>query len=508
MNLRILLLAAATLVLYASLLERSPIYLNNDEAAFAVQAHAIATTARDDQGRLLPLYFNMLPSVWYQPVIVYAIALTLTVLPLNETVVRLPTVLVALADVVLVVVVARRIFRNDRAAIAAGALLALTPAHFIHGRLACDYLYPLPFVLTWLWCLTSYADTQQPRRLFLGGLALGAGFYSYIASVVMMPLYVAMSGALIAAVDDRPARRTMLVIAGFALALVPLALWLPAHPDVVTGTIARYRVHTDIHPGIVESVRERLVVYLKFFDPLHLFVRDFGAVTSSTHRAGVFAVPMLVFLPAGIVTIVRHRRRALAILIVAGFFAAPLAATIVNEPYTTDRALALLPFGALLGGVGVDRLLSSSGRAVRSLAIALLAAIPLQFAYFYADYMTGYRIRSAFWFNGNNRGMLEEVIAEESRDRPRPVYLADNIPFIRFYVKFYLIKHHREDLIDRWGYFTPADLEVDRMPVDSIILTNADDSFERQLLASGRFREVKKIVEADGTTPFARLAKQ
>ena len=53
------------------MLERSPIYLNNDEAAFAVQAHAIATTGHDDDGRLMPLYFNMLPSVWYQPVIVY-----------------------------------------------------------------------------------------------------------------------------------------------------------------------------------------------------------------------------------------------------------------------------------------------------------------------------------------------------------------------------------------------------------------------------------------------------
>jgi hypothetical protein len=156
----------------------------------------------------------------------------------------------------------------------------------------------------------------------------------------------------------------------------------------------------------------------------------------------------------------------------------------------------------------VDHLLRSGDRALRAVAVALLAAVPLQFAFFYADYMTGYRLRSAFWFNGNNRDMLEEVIAEEPRDRPRPVYLADNIPFIKFYWKLYLVKHHREDLLDHWVYFNPGNLDADRMPADSIVLTNADDAFEREMIASGRFREVKKIFNADGTTPFARLVKQ
>jgi hypothetical protein len=122
--------------------------------------------------------------------------------------------------------------------------------------------------------------------------------------------------------------------------------------------------------------------------------------------------------------------------------------------------------------------------------------------------MTGYRLRSAFWFNGNNRGLLEEVIAEEPRDRPRRVYLADNIPFITLYWKLYVVKHHREDLLGHWAYFNPANLDVDAMPADSIVVTNADDAFEREMIASGRFREVKKIFNADGSAPFARLAKR
>jgi hypothetical protein len=35
--------------------ESSPGFLSSDETAFAVQAHAIATTAHDENGRFLPL---------------------------------------------------------------------------------------------------------------------------------------------------------------------------------------------------------------------------------------------------------------------------------------------------------------------------------------------------------------------------------------------------------------------------------------------------------------------
>ena len=69
-----------------------------------------------------------------------------------------------------------------------GAGIALTPAHYLHSRLAVDHLYPLPFVLGWLLCLQRVLDRCQPAVLFAGALALGIGFYSYLAAVILMPL--------------------------------------------------------------------------------------------------------------------------------------------------------------------------------------------------------------------------------------------------------------------------------------------------------------------------------
>ena len=39
-------------------------------------------------------------------------------------------------------------------------------------------------------CLLIYLERRQLKWLFIAGLILGFGFYSYIASVVMMPLYL------------------------------------------------------------------------------------------------------------------------------------------------------------------------------------------------------------------------------------------------------------------------------------------------------------------------------
>ena len=81
----VVLLPLAVLVLYASALAYTPAYLCDAEVLFALNAHSIASTARDVNGRFLPLYFQVYADMWFQPVIVYFTALFLTVLPVTET---------------------------------------------------------------------------------------------------------------------------------------------------------------------------------------------------------------------------------------------------------------------------------------------------------------------------------------------------------------------------------------------------------------------------------------
>src|SRR6267378_8554520 len=117
-------IAVATALLYGWRLQEAPIYVSPDEAIISVDAHSLASTGYDVHGRFLPLYFQVqLPGEtrmgWFTPAIFYLSALFLKVLPLSEATIRLPTVLVGVADVVLMYLIGRRLFQRESSAIVA-----------------------------------------------------------------------------------------------------------------------------------------------------------------------------------------------------------------------------------------------------------------------------------------------------------------------------------------------------------------------------------------------------
>ena len=184
----------------------------------------------------MPLYFKIQMrgeerSGWFMPVIFYSIAAVLKVLPLSETSARLPSVLIGVTDIILIFFIARRMFTRRWLPLVAAGMLALTPAHFILSRYALDYLYPLPFALGWLLCLLTFLESGRPRTLFAATLLLGIGFYSYIAAVLMAPIYLLFTGALLFN-GRKPARDYLFAAAGFALPLLMLVPWLAASDGI------------------------------------------------------------------------------------------------------------------------------------------------------------------------------------------------------------------------------------------------------------------------------------
>ncbi|HUK34339.1 MAG TPA: glycosyltransferase family 39 protein, partial [Vicinamibacterales bacterium] len=209
-------LVALTIGMYAVGLGRSPVYMHDAEVLFALHERSIAATLRDTNGTFLPLYFHMPAigaNVWFHPMIVYWSAIFLKFLPFAEWSVRLPSAIVGAVDVGLVYLVATHVFRDRRYAWLAAALLALTPAHFIHSRLAMDYVYPVPFVLVWLWCLLEFDESERPAWIWGAGFALGIGFYSYIAAVAFMPSYLVFTWLYLLAKYRRPQVAHLIVTA-------------------------------------------------------------------------------------------------------------------------------------------------------------------------------------------------------------------------------------------------------------------------------------------------------
>ncbi len=529
--LRLVLFAVAVQIVYAVGLGHTPPHLHRDEVDIALQAHSISTTGRDLDGRLLPLYFRMHhlgPNVWFHPLIVYVTAVFLWFLPFTEAALRFPTTVIATLNVVLMYFVARRLFGTERWAFVSAALLAMTPAHFLHGRLLFDFIYPLPFVLTWLLFLLRYLDAGRPWLLFAATTALGIGVFSYIASVIMMPVYLAMTALVLVSKQRLSLRGGAMAAAGF---LWPLLLWIPwvaTQPTFVAEVLNRYGVtggaeSIPIAPAgssIAELARsaasyfrfskvaERVTLYWAFFDPAFLYlIGGFTRMTNSTRLVGVFLMPFILLVPLGMVQMATVRRGMISAVIVAAFWLAPLAAVLtVLDPYASDRELAIVVFGVLIATCGVERLLAYRSRLGRAFAVGLIALVPLHFLFFQWHYFGDYHLRSAVYYEWNHRDALEAIIAREDVNAPRPVYLTTGTATPRAgYWRLSLIKHKRLDLLAHTTYFDAAALDLATLPANSLVLATVDEL--RVLTGPGKLRVIYSAPEP-GDDPFFHVLER
>ena len=471
-------LAAVLAILYATRLSSAPVYLLHDEVKFSLQAESIAASARDTNGRLLPVYFSEpeFPA-GRDPVMIYLTAIALRVLPLSEMSVRLPTALVGVASSILMFLLARRLFASDAMGLVAAGLLALTPAHFMHSRMALSIVYPVPFIIGWLICLRRYDERGERNALVAGSVVLAFGVYSYLACVVMMPIYLLLSGAVAA---QRRDWRRMAVPAfiGFAVPLIPILLWQVAHPSRYADLMTAYRLHGaspaagGLAPaGLVgyEALRMRVGLYWNFFSPDFLFVSGDSSLINSTRQIGFFPMACAVLIPAGIHHMATHRS-AMGLVTLLGFVTAPMAGVISGQ-LEVNRLLFVLPFAVLTATYGAAGMLSSARPGIRWVTCALLLSVPWQFWGFYRDYVGDYRVTSSTWFGGNVRGAFLDVLSRTPS--PDAIYLSPRIPYASAYWRFYALSAGRSDLVDRPAYREPDGGETSVLPSGAMLVTSA-----------------------------------
>src|SRR6185436_3978233 len=115
-----------------------------------------------------------------------------------------------------------------------------------------------------------------------------------------------------------------------------------------------------------------------------------------TARVGVFLLPVAVFLGSGLWRLL-HQHTTKGLVPVAALFAAPLpiVLALAQAPESSiARALVLLPLVALVAAHGIELLLEQRSWILRAGTVALLLAVPVQFAMFVNNYFTEYQLRA------------------------------------------------------------------------------------------------------------------
>lgn len=496
-------IAIGSAVLYLPRLGQVPPYLIHDEAQGALQAYSIATTGRDLSGRLLPMYFTE-PEFppGRDPIEIYVTALGLKVLPFTDAGARTPTTLVAVLDIVLMFFAARAIFQRTWAGVLAAVLLTLTPIHLIRGRLLLSPLYSIPFILAWLWALARFIQRPSARPFAAACIALAAGMYSYLAAVVMMPLYLLMTLAAAA----RSLRWRSVVLAGivFAVCLAPMAAWYATHPERNAQIVSQYNLGGGAGGGsvvqsLLASTARHLNLYWVFFDPSYLFVSGDASVVNSTRGAGLFPLAFAVLLPIGLVAAWRSREP-LGWILIGGFLTAPVV-SVISGAIEMNRVMFAIPFAVLVATYGAVALFENRSMPSRAIATLLVASIAWQFTGFYRDYVSdSYRLRSATWFSGNPREALRELIARSGNG---PIYISDQIEWVHRFWRFYAIEAGRLDLVGRTTYFNEP---LPQAVPGSTLMCDVASARCASIGAGGQWNTVATVPSIDGTHRYAIMA--
>jgi 4-amino-4-deoxy-L-arabinose transferase-like glycosyltransferase len=499
---------AIAIPFYALGLDWSPPYLVHDEIVFALQAHAIATTLHDLKGRLLPLYFQGL--FWATPVDIYLAAIVLKAAPISVVSVRIISALVGVIDVGLMFLVAHRLFKSTWLAATAALLLLATPIHVLHSRMLVDNVYPIPFILAWLWGVLTFRE--RPNRLWalaIAGASLGVGFYSYHASVVTMPVLFGLTMVMLWLSGERTVRPFAAVATPFAICLAPLLPWLLLHPEHYSDHLRAFTVYDPALSPVrgafdvlgYSSLQSRASLLWSYFDPTLLFLHGDSSVINSTHLTGVFLLPMAPLLIAGIVQAVTARSPTLW-LVLAAFITAPLPAVLANQSSRAARMCAIVPVGVLLATLGAQWLAARGTRASR-VALAALGTLTISaFFAFYLDYMTGYRERADTWFEGNVQGAMETAIAMD-RERPAPRILIDrSIPFAQYFWDFYTLKANAQALTARTVVGDGSVEELSGFPSASLVIVRSASALDVMMSGASTFQPVADVRELDQEVSF------
>jgi 4-amino-4-deoxy-L-arabinose transferase-like glycosyltransferase len=490
-------------LLYLPHLGDVPPYLIHDEAQGALQAKAIASTGRDLNGRLLPMYFTE-PEFppGRDPVEIYVTALGLKLLPFSDAGARTPTTLIAVLDIVLMFFAARAIFGRTWAGVLAATLIALTPIHLIRGRLLLSPLYSIPFIVGWLWALARFDERPAPRRFIAACVTLALGMYSYLAAVVMMPLYLLMTIAV--AARSLRWRSVFLAAVVFVICMVPMGMWYVTHPERNAQIVSQYQLGggagESVMASLVTSLGHHLNLYWVFFDPAYLFVSGDSSLVNSTRTSGLFPYAFALLLPIGVVAAARAKRP-IGWVLIAGLLTAPVV-SVISGAIEMNRVMFAIPFATLVASCGAITLFESKSIASKVLGALLVASIGWQFTVFYRDYMSdSYRMRSATWFSGNPREALREAIARAGNG---PVYISTEIDWVHRFWRFYAIEAGRLDLVDHTTYFRDPPRDA---PDGATLVCEVKSANCAAVAASGAWRSVATVPSMDGSRRYAIMAR-
>jgi 4-amino-4-deoxy-L-arabinose transferase-like glycosyltransferase len=449
-----------------------------DESSIAYNAHTIARTGSDENGVRWPLYFQAFGD-YKNPVYVYILAGLFVLTGPSILVARLLSASLVVLAAATLGMLAFRLTRSRRIALATIILGLITPWLFEVGRVVMEVAtYPLACAL-FLLCLHRAAAKDKWNVSDVVALAVTLALLTYAYSIGR--LFAPLLAIGLAFFWTRHRWRSVVATwCLYAVLVSPVFIFSLTHPGALVGrfTIITY-LNSELSLG--ETVWQFAKHYLRNLNPWRLLVRGDPNRDQIVHVFGTphFLVAVFVFSVAGFLLMIRRaKQEPWARFLLYGIAAAIIPASLTKEAFHMLRLIAVPVFLLVFAVEGLGWFLRQPGtRLARYGFIALLALAALEAGWFETNYnRTAHTARRVHLFDAEYR---EKIFEPAIASAAHPIYLADAL-WIPGYIQAYWYSALKGIEVSRFHRLPPDEAP----PLGALLISTEENCPGCEVLAS------------------------
>lgn len=409
-------------------ISNAPPSLNWDEAAWGYNAYSILQIGKDEYGKIMPIFTRSFDE-YKSTLPMYLMVPSIKLFGLNAFAVRLPSVLIGMASILVVYFLAKEIFDDKRIALISSFLFAIEPWSVHLSRVYYDANEAMFFLLLGL---LLFLKSLHKEKLFLWSIvSFMVSMYTYNSNKILAPLFLAALVILyhkkIFSFSKKTFHLSLVILAIFIIPFIYLAfkgltfarvgttnifiLW--PQTQVLRTVLLNSHSHLNglwnffIHNNIYYFVWEVVGRYIGYFSPYNLFIRE--PQEPSTVIAGNSIFYAFEFIPwaVGLFYVFKNTGKYKSIVLLIVLSVLPAVAT--WNWFQPGRVMALLACFSIVISVGLNEIFKIMPKKLVNLCLSAFVIYSLVSALYLFESINVY---SPYRDSGNYQPGFKETVPE------------------------------------------------------------------------------------------------
>jgi len=480
-----------------------PAGVSDDELTFIYNAYSIAKTGRNVVGDFLPFITWMNPySTPILPGQVYIIAPLFLLFDLSSIVGRLPSATLGVADIFLLYLLIKRLFKNQSLALLSAAFLAISPWHIHFSRIAYDTNIAAFFIL--LGIVLFLHETDKKRLPIFSVFSFFIAAYTYrAANLLLLPFFISLLWYGKKAIKLSRRQLTFSIV-GFLTILLSLVLVvflngskyiseagrfygesngaeLLSQVEEFKGPVFIRRIFINKVTYSIYKIREN---YTNVFSPSFLFLHtESEKIYSIWSRGRIYYIDAL-FIILGLIFLFRINKRSMFFL-TALLLSSAIPGAFSGPPYSArDYFMSIiLPVFSAGGVLFIVSLIKNKNGKKFIVALITLSYIYLLSSYLF-DYYGRYAIYSSeSWFKSAKE--VSNLINSEKNNYDKVIVGASSLQEL---IQYSFYSKMNPDILQK----TYKKREGNVYKIQNIIFT--PECFEGEPGKAPEFRDYKRVL--------------